>query len=284
VAVAVDVFRIKGHRRSGIVADAMAQGIRAAGETVRERFAHDYPGKPLGDVAVFYGYVGALPKVMTDYSIAPRACVYVDLGYWGRRDGGRFVGYHKVSVNARHPVAYYRKRQHDASRFARHNVAIEDWRSGGGHILIAGMGDKGARAEGQEPARWERNAIAEIRRYTDRPIVYRPKPSWHTAKPIEGTRFSPREEDVGVLLRTAHAVVTHHSNVAIEGILAGVPAFCWGGVAKDMALQDLSRIEKPVRPDGRAEWAADIAWCQWSIAEMAAGDAWRYLKNEGLVP
>lgn len=283
--VAVAIWRIKGHKRSNIVCDAMAAGIRAAKEEVNEYYSYEYR-HPVGDVAVFYGYTGPLVQLMEDYSVAPRRAVYVDLGYWARRQGGRFVGYHKLAVNARHPVNYYRQRQHDGGRARAVGVEVKPWRpvGSGEFILLAGMGAKGARAEGQAPEAWERWAIDEIQRYTERPIVYRPKPSWYEAKPIPGTRFSPREEDVSLLLADAHAVVTHHSNVAVEGILAGIPAFCWGGVGRDMASQDLSKIEKPYMPEGREEWAADIAWCQWSVAEMATGEAWRYLKAEALVP
>lgn len=131
---------------------------------------------------------------------------------------------------------------------------------------------------------WERNAVAALRKVTDRKIVYRPKPSWTGAKPIEGTSFSPRSESLNDVLRDCHAVVTHHSNTAVDALVAGVPVFCLEGVASPLALDDLASIENPVTPDGREQWAADVAWTQFSVKEMQCGLAWRHLKDEGVVP
>lgn len=264
----------------------MAEGIARAGEHVEVAFEDDYDGRAPGDVAVFYGLAGRLPQVFADYKAKGRA-VYIDLGYWGRREGGRWTGYHKVAVNARHPTAYYRRPAHPGARFERFNVPIRPWavRSKRAPILLCGMGDKAARAEGYEPEAWERWVITQIRRYTDRPILYRPKPSWKQARPIEGCGFSPKARELAQELDQAWAVVTHHSNAAVEAVLAGVPAFCWYGVGVDMAARRLSLIEEPhypTRPE-REQWAADIAYTQWSVAEMRTGAPWHHLRHEGLV-
>jgi hypothetical protein len=264
----------------------MAEGIARAGEHVELVFEDQYDGRAHGDAAVFYGLEGRLPQVFRDYQAKGRA-VYVDLGYWGRREGGRWTGYHKVAVNARHPTAYYRTPRHHAGRLARFNVAIKplEVRARDAPILLCGMGDKAARAEGYAPEAWERWAINEIRRHTNRPILYRPKPSWKQARPLEGCAYSPKTREIEVELRHCWAVVTHHSNAAVEAALAGVPVFCWYGVGADMGLRDLSRIESPHRPtyDERAQWAADIAYTQWSVAEMKAGAPWLHLRAEGIL-
>lgn len=77
--------------------------------------------------------------------------------------------------------------------------------------------------------------------------------------------------------------MTHHSNVAVDGLVAGVPCFVWGGVASTMGLQELAAIEAPWLPEGREQWVNDITYCQWSIAEMSAGVPWRYMRSRGLV-
>ncbi len=234
---------------------------------------------------VFYGLEGNLPKIFSYAADVSRA-VYIDLGYWGRRDGGRYAGYHKITVNARHPVGYYRRPQHPADRFARFKIPITPWDVSwpcGGHILVAGMGAKGAAAEGYRPQEFERWAVDELRKHTSRPIVYRPKPSDPLASPIEGTTYSPKDIPLEQALQNCWAVVTHHSNVAVDALLAGIPCFCWGGVAREMSLQDLSRIEDPYLPDTRDMWARDIAYTQWNVAEMKSGEAWAYLRREQLV-
>lgn len=263
----------------------MARGIRQAGDIVTVRDEALYPGEPdlNSDIAVFYGLEGNMRQIFKDHR-RNFAAVYVDLGYWGRREGGRWAGYHKVVVDARHPTAYYRKPQHDFSRLL-HFASLQPapWRKAGHHILVAGMGDKGAIAEGYQPEQWERWAIGQLQQHTRRPIVYRPKPSWKTARPIPGTIYSPRDRDAELELQNCWAVVTHHSNVAVDALVAGVPVFCWEGVAAALGSTDLSQIESPPMPDGRDEWMADIAWTQWSVREMADGLAWRHLRLEGLV-
>ena len=92
-----------------------------------------------------------------------------------------------------------------------------------------------------------------------------------------------KDQPLADVLHGAHCVVAHHSNVAVEAILAGIPAICPEGVASVMAGHKLKQIEDPPMPSGRAQWAADIAYCQWSIAEMTAGLPWIHLVREGLI-
>lgn len=261
----------------------MFDGIEECGDNAVMREDDQYRG-PKEPVAVFYGYEGNLPRIMEDYRAAGLKAVFIDMGYWGRRHGGRYTGYHKVSVNDRHPTAYFQEVDRSDRRVRGFGLKIKPWRDAGKYILLAGMSGRNAESIGIPPNEWEFRAVEEIRKHTDRPILYRPKPSWRAARKIHGTRHSPPEVSIHDALTDCHAVVTHHSNAAIDGLIAGVPAFCWEGVATPMALQDLSQIETPYLPEGREQWAANIAWCQWSVNEMRSGAAWRHLKNAGLVP
>lgn len=278
----VILYQVAGHHRSKVVVQAMARGIKAVGDKPVIRPAVNY--RPNDEIMVFYGLVGPLAKALRRQQAHGGTAIYIDLGYWGRRNGGRYAGYHKLAVNDRHPTAYFQNRPHDERRFRQLGVSIEDWKTGGKHILLAGMGDKGSAAEGFQAGEWERNAVAELALHTDRPIVYRPKPSWVNPKPIEGTKLSTSKQHIETVLHDCHAVVTHHSNVGVDGLMAGIPAFSVEGVATPLASADLAMIEAPLRPDGRERWAHDISYTQYSVAEMADGIAWRHLKDEGLVP
>lgn len=243
----------------------------------------------LPPVAAFYGLEGNIPAIFRHYRDHRRAAVYVDLGYWGRREGGRFTGYHKVVVNARHPTAYFQRHRTDfcIDRFGRFEVPILPLRQSPGLILLAGMGDKGAIAEGFEPEQWERQVLTAIRAVTDRPVMYRPKPSWKEARPMPGTLYSQRHQDIP--WPQVSAVVTHHSNVAVEALLNGIPTWCWGGVAAPHARQFLEELARPLTfqefPPNYVlrAWAQDIAYTQWSVAEIAAGRCWAHLLREELV-
>lgn len=281
----VVVYLLEGTGRAKTICDAMFAGIKLVGDAVEVVPEISY-NRVRYDVAVFYGYKSKLPQVMADYRAAGRQAVYVDLGYWGRRVGGKRAGYHKIAINARHPTAYFQQRKHIDDRARALNVAALPWQDNGrrGHIIVAGMSKKSSIAEDVPFQSWETKAIRDIARFTDRRIVYRPKPSCKFSKPIAGAEFSTDEQTFEQALVGAHAVVTHHSNVAVEAIAAGVPAFCWHGVAKPMSLQDLSKIEDPWRPDGREQWISDICYTQFTVEEMTRGVPWRHLKEEGLIP
>lgn len=278
----IAVFFAPGNHRSQVIAKAMAEGIRACGDEPVIKTSTSYRGMPPTQVAIFYGLALGLARVKSDYERSGRTAVYCDLGYWTRRISSRHDGYHKVAVNDRHPTAYMMGKAHGPERFQRHGITIQPWREEGRHILVAGMSGKAAIAEQLRPNQWEEQTIARLRHLTKRPIIYRPKPSWKGAKRIPGVPFEP-EMRLSDALKDCHAVVTHHSNVAVDALLAGVPVFCEKGAASLLSGLDLTGIERPRMPTGREQWAANLAWCQWSVAEMAEGLAYRYLIDDGLI-
>lgn len=261
----------------------MERGIRAVGDYPVLCDENRYPGPDFG-VAVFYGLRGRLRDAFNDYRRDGRKAVYIDLGYWGREHGGKLYGYHKFAVNARHPTAYFQNRSHPPDRANFLGIKAKPWRKDGRHILIAGMGPKAATFEGLQPEEWERQALETLRKHTERTIIYRPKPSWDAPQGLMGTVFSHRKQPLNEVLLDSFAVVTRHSNVAVDGLVEGIPAFCMEGVASVKGLQDLTKIETPAYPDGREQWVNDIAYQQWSLSEMGEGLPWRYLKDSGLVP
>jgi hypothetical protein len=290
VVTKVAIYSIVTRHRSRVVCDAMARGIRLNGDAVLQMDESKYEGVE-ADVAVFYGLEGNTPRIFKDYRREGKA-VYIDLGYWARKTPeAKWDGYHKVVVNDRHPTDYFQNVKHDGVRFEKFSMGIQPWRKQGEWpedtkpILLAGMGDKGAVAEGFEPEEWERWAIDKIRDVTRRTIIYRPKPSWKLARPIHGKNmlFSPAQQSLDRLLKHVHCVVTHHSNVAIDGLLAGVPCFVIKGAALPMGSSDFALMETPPKPDGREQLFNDLAYCQWSVSEMQSGAAWSHLKSEGLV-
>lgn len=260
----------------------MTEGIRRAGGSAQLRASTTYRGSPQSDVAVFYGLALGCSRILADYRNSGRAAVYLDLGYWTRRITNRYDGFHKLVVNDRHPTAYLMAREHSPSRFQRHGVPLLPWRKDGRHIILAGMSAKAAMAEQLRPHSWEEQTIRRLRELTDRPIIYRPKPNWKAARPITGAAFDP-DSPIEKLLKGCHAVVTHHSNVAVEALVAGVPVFCEKGAASLLSPSGLASIERPLMPENRAQWAHNLAWCQWSVAEMTEGHAYRYLLREGLI-
>lgn len=278
----IAIFYAATNRRSRIIAENMNEGAKKLGLDAILLTSAQRSRAMDRDVAIFYGLSEGLRSVFDHYKSGRRRAVYIDLGYWGRRKRTRYDGYHKVVVNSRHPTAYFQNVAHPSDRFDAFGIPVQPWRKRGGHILLAGMSAKAAYCEGFSPEQWEREAVAELRKHTDRTIIYRPKPNWTGARPIVGTRMEcdvPLEKH----LQGCHALVSYHSNAGIDAILAGVPVITAGGVASVMGTRDLSRIEALPMPDGREQWAADIGYCQYSVDEMREGKAFRYLFDENLI-
>lgn len=276
------IYKTKGHKRSELIAEAVEAGLKHIGEKVVVRNCEDYDGIE-GDYSVHYGLSGNLHRIFNDYRESSTA-IYFDLGYWQRRIKTRFDGYHKISVNSRHPTEYFQRFRHPYDRFQQLGVEIKPWKKNpNGKILVAGISQKAAIAEGIPPFDWETRAINKLKAHTKREIVYRPKPNCLRSRPITGSVFD-KKMPLQIALIHAHAAVTRHSNVAVDAILAGVPAFCDYGVAVPMSRQDLTKIESPYFPEDREQWAADIAYCQWTPGEISLGLPFKLLKDEGVIP
>lgn len=278
----VSVFYASGNKRSKTLAEAAYAGISKCGDKPVLRDSRNYKGVK-SDYAVFYGLACGLHKIFADYR-AQSTAIYIDLGYWHRRLRTRYDGYHKLIVNSRHPTAYFQNRSHDDHRFRKLGLPIQPWRKNkDGNILIASMSQKAAVAEGLSPFAWEREALQTILQHTKKPIVYRPKPNCSRARPMTGSTFDKKMQ-LQEAIRRSYAVVTRQSNVAVDALLYGVPVFCEQGVASVMGCSDLTMIESPLYPINREQWAADIAWTQFTTEEIATGLPFDHLKEEGLIP
>jgi hypothetical protein len=277
----VVVYRLFDHTRSRITTDALLHGITVAGDRAVVRPAETFNGKAEHQVAVFYGLEGPLANVFEAYSTDERRAVYIDLGYFGRREGGRFAGFHKIVVNSRHPTEYFQAPAHPSDRFDRFAIDLKPLRHAGRHILLCGMSDKGAIAEGFRPNQWETETI--LRQICDRPIRYRPKPSWKRARPLQGSDYADVRRPIEDDLRDCHCLVSHHSNAAIDALIAGVPAITVAGAAS--VLSHFDDIHDPYFPsrDRLQQFLADLCYTQWRVEELADGSAWRHLKQEGLL-
>jgi hypothetical protein len=277
----IGIFFAPANKRSKIIAQAMSEGLLRLGIPHRTMSSLHVPSGHDFDVVLHYGLAQNL-RTIFNRQREKRKAFYIDLGYWGRRKKSRWDGFHKIALNDRHPTAYFQKTAHTDHRFRQFGIQIKKWRKSGRHVLLAGMSDKAAAQEGYQPHQWEIQMVEDLRKITDRPIVYRPKPNWLGARPITGTIWGGTMSLEDSLVN-CHAVVTHHSNVAIDAILGGVPAICPLGVASAISAHDIAELEDLPLTGGRKQWAADIAWTQWSVEEMASGACYRYLQDEGLI-
>jgi hypothetical protein len=176
--------------------------------------------------------------------------VFFDRAYFGGGPGSEWL---RVV-----PGAY---QKHWVDRWpARFPVALEPWRTAGGHILLVPPANDAIKALfGLKD--WQDQTLARLRACTDRPVMVSVKPD-------------PRP--LAERLRDCWCVVTWTSNVAVEAICAGVPAIVGPeSAAAPVAgrLDDLENaINQPPRPE-REQWAASLTWGQFTLDEIRNGEA-----------
>ncbi len=169
-------------------------------------------------------------------------------------------------------------------------IELRPWRDGGEHVLVLLQLVGDASLRGADILAWARACAEEIRAHTKRPILLRPHPqlSRRTARELDafglstpGTRLlHPLETTLQEDLERCWACVSFTSGGAVEAAIAGVPVFTLdpGSPARPVGNHDLADIESPARPD-RSQWLHDLAYAQWSPAEMAAGRPWLRLRE-----
>lgn len=261
--------------RSSTIARAMVQGFRKHGHAAEMHLR--YEGIK-GDLAVGYGW--NLKRVFAKYKDRARGFLYVDLGFWDRKPAHNpRGGYHKVCVSSWCPVDTMLKGC-PPNRWRALGRELQAPPTDGESIIVAGMSSKSAAHHELYAEQWERAAIGALREHTDAPIIYRPKPSWDGATNITGALLD-YDEPLPEVLRTARALVTHHSNAAVDAVLAGVPHYCERGVGSVLSVKRLTDVlhAQPQPEAVRAQFLYDVAYLQWTPAEMASGLMWDYYKG-----
>jgi hypothetical protein len=115
-------------------------------------------------------------------------------------------------------------------------------------------------------------------------VLYRPHPKY-----LEALQEKHETLTVAVGARLSHGslnedlagaafCLTYNSNAAVEAVLAGVPTVSLhnGSIAWPVTSHDL---DQPFFYPDRTRWCHDMAWRQWTLEEMAAGDAWRHVSR-----
>lgn len=116
---------------------------------------------------------------------------------------------------------------------------------------------------------WEGQMRHTLSQITDRPIFVS----------VKGDK-----EPLSQRLARCHAVVTWTSNIAVEAICAGIPAFVSVySAARPMCYRvdtmTADQIESPMIPEQelRRRWADGLTWGQFSVDEIANGEAKKIL-------
>ena len=267
--------------REMMLANAIARGADLAGDKVNIRPAVSYSADDRPDAACVFGVKENSRLIVEDLSRRGIPWIYIDKGFTRSKGGNGHTEYSRVCVNAVHPLDYMMVPR-SGDRWERLGITLKPERQNGRHILVCGASAKMHRFLGlSEPSVWARDVISQLRETTARPIVYRPKPSWRERVAVPGAGLSPSGRPLRDDLVDCHAVVTYATTVAADAIFAGVPAVALGpSIARPVSSQTLEGIDQITMPsqDKVRRWAESMAYCQWTVDEMASGEAWGYVR------
>lgn len=253
------------------IARAMAKGARHHGHKVIE--LDKIPPEPVGDVLISYGWIHELSsRLFTKYKEAGKHYVFVDLGYWGRSQSG----YHRVSVNDWDSLHTLRSGMPDDRVRQAKKALRHDWDSNSKQVLIAGMSAKAARTHGYKYQQHERAlADAVSCMLTQHRVSIRQKP--------RKSNKADKQPPITEALKSCYFVASHHSNVSIDCLWAGIPYWCAKGAGKRLSVSALTAsVVANVEPsplEVRYQLLADIAYVQYDLDEMSKGVCWDYIKD-----
>ncbi len=204
--------------------------------------------------------------------------VYLDKGYTRTWD------YRRVAINDAQPTAYMQYWTMPDDRRSKFGWSFEPWRRDGNHIVISTSSKNYHAFSNIEPPEVHTQRVfEELRDYTDRPIIFRPKPNQTIKIEVPGTTLSTRtlQED----LAGAHCLITYGSSSCIEAMRMGVPSIILGdAVMRPISSYRLKYVESPCyATDSERDHVLNaLAYCQWSLDEFASGEAWAHIER-GLV-
>ena len=264
-----------GALNSKPIFDAFAHSCEVAGHTVAWN-------NPNSDVDVIWSVLWngrmAQNKAIWDKArLQSKPVIVLEVG--GIKRGTTW----KVGLNGINRDAFFGDAGNDSRRSDLLDLRLKPWRTSGKFILIAGQHSKSAQWQDMPSiSNWFLDTYDEIRKHTDRPILFRPHPRCRLEHIERGLRHVYRQDPVQIKgtyddfdmgFDDVYCTISHSSNPGIHSILNGVPAFVSNHslaypVANDIDF--LHDIENPLMPD-RTQWLNDYAWTEFTVEEIAQG-------------
>lgn len=283
----IKFFASAGKGREEAIAYAMGKGCRGHGDSVQmvpsdSRFI---AADPEVDVACAFGVKGHTKTIRDAYVAAGKRFLMFDKAFI--RVPGGSNAYFRVTIDGPSPNPGLMRSLRPLTRLQALRVELQPRVTSvkpDSTVIYAGSSQKYCDWHGLGDANdYAESVIRACRKWTGRrKILYRPKPTWPGFREIPGTTLA-REGALTDLLGTCHVLVTHGSSAAVDAIVYGVPAITLGDcAASPVAGHHPAFCKVPIWPSdhNREHWLANLAWWQWTVDEMASGQAWEFLKRE----
>lgn len=274
----------KGYENA--LAPALIAGAALHGDEITIKPASDYRG-PEGDGGIIFGVVKR--EILWDHVQRGVPLAYLDKGFKRARApwrGANLPTHWRMCWNATHPTAYLMDLNAPPDRWELLGLRLQNRNAIGTRIVILGSSAKFHHTEKLiHPTEWVQGIVRELKQIApERKILYRPKPSWSDAQPVEGARFDHGAKSAILdALRTAWCSITYGSIACVDSICAGVPCVVLGNaVAGPISSRTLGEVNDPLwlNRRNREQWAANLAYTHFTPDEIAAGFAWKTLKEQ----
>jgi hypothetical protein len=244
------------------------------------------------DIAVVFGNKGqwASPRKLRDNIISRQVrhggiWIGIDIGAflsWQMAQAETAISY-RIALGPPNGQGQYFNTNSPADRWILFRdilkIDVKEWRETGDAVLICGQADRGWQYDNPTPyKKWLRTAVQDMRRHTDRPLVFRPHPAdksrddrWLLRHGVEINRDRVGR-NLHQVLDHEWAIVTYSSSAAEDSVICGIPAFCRSDncVARVVCNTDYANLEAPILYD-RAQWLHDYAYTSWLVDEIREG-------------
>lgn len=230
------------------------------------------------DGLILYGIGGMSKEIYDAYRAAGKHVIFFDKGYLR----GKYL---RVAVNSFQPLDQLYRVKRPTNRFETLGIELQKYEVRGDRILFDGASNKFCLwKELGDWLSWGRFTTQTLQQHTTYPIVYRPRPSHNnelTQFEVEGAQLSlgvTLEED----FKKTRVCVSYGGNIGWDCAVAGVPHFAIGdSIARPISETDLTRVGEPFIPteEQRLEWFAQVSYWQWTLHELASGEAWGHIKE-----
>ncbi len=271
------LWREYGALNSRPVFDAFASAVTSSGGVVSNSIDYDAADVHVIWSVLFNGRMSANRNIWDYCQHRAKPIIVLEVG--GIRRGTTW----KVGLNGINRDAYFSDSGNNGERAQTLSLTLKPWRTTGEYILIAGQHDKSLQWQDQPAmSRWFFNVYDNIRKYTDRPIIFRPHPRCRLPEIEHGLKYVYRQEpqhiggtydDFDMAFDNIFATVNWSSNPGVHSVINGVPSFVsHHSLAYDVAndIDFLHDIETPCMPD-RTQWLNDYAHTEWTVEEIAQG-------------
>jgi hypothetical protein len=233
------------------------------------------------DVAVVFGvYKSRIKesyprgKIISQQRSKKLDVLVLETGYINRGDGDNH--HYAAGWNGLNGMADFCNKGMPSDRWEKLGVKLQPWRESGDHFVLCGQVPWDASVDNENHLQWLRDMATKLKK-SRRQTIFRPHPLC-VLPPFPGLEYStaPLTDD----LNNAHLVVTHNSNSGVEAIIQGVPAVCYSPVSMIWEFMEgwPGQLESPPMWP-REQWAANLAYAQWTLDEMKSGEAWAHLRR-----